>query len=199
MGKFTVSNEAINKLTDTVNQNPDAEVSVTFRICAFCSSSTIDKLQQCTGCKVTYYCNTDCQKKDWSLHKTDCKEKQRLRPSNIQLQQYSESLTNDSIPDHDSNVRAVILCITKTEVFLRLKALPLCNTSNDKEGKLPYRLKYYTNFGMFTSTVNQILKSAGAASKLLVLAAYKQLTKDQYILLMFSVDTRYCSIKIIKK
>ena len=28
---------------------------------------------KCTGCKLVYYCNRNCQKKDWKLHKSSCK------------------------------------------------------------------------------------------------------------------------------
>ena len=29
--------------------------------------------QRCTGCKVAFYCSTECQKADWPDHKEDCK------------------------------------------------------------------------------------------------------------------------------
>ena len=28
---------------------------------------------KCTGCKQVYYCNRNCQKKDWKTHKPACK------------------------------------------------------------------------------------------------------------------------------
>lgn len=31
--------------------------------------------QRCSGCKKVYYCSTDCQKADWSTHKSNCNKK----------------------------------------------------------------------------------------------------------------------------
>ena len=31
-----------------------------------------EKFQKCTGCRVRYYCKPDCQRADWSKHKTEC-------------------------------------------------------------------------------------------------------------------------------
>ena len=29
---------------------------------------------QCSSCKYVHYCGKDCQKKDWDIHKTECKK-----------------------------------------------------------------------------------------------------------------------------
>jgi len=44
--------------------------------CNSCKASpTVEhKLQICGQCKKTYYCNRECQKKDWSSHKLNCKK-----------------------------------------------------------------------------------------------------------------------------
>jgi len=31
-----------------------------------------EKFQKCTGCRVRYYCKPECQRADWSKHKTEC-------------------------------------------------------------------------------------------------------------------------------
>ena len=41
--------------------------------CAFCKKHTEEAMKKCLGCKVTYYCNKDCQKLDWSNHKINCR------------------------------------------------------------------------------------------------------------------------------
>lgn len=41
--------------------------------CAFCKDHIINDLKKCSRCKITYYCNQNCQKSDWSKHKINCK------------------------------------------------------------------------------------------------------------------------------
>lgn len=48
-------------------------------VCAYCGLVDIEKLQQCGRCKQTFYCGSDCQKKDWPDHKRDCKYYKDLR------------------------------------------------------------------------------------------------------------------------
>jgi len=42
--------------------------------CASCKAwrTTAYKLSKCAGCEKVYYCNRDCQKKDWLVHKVAC-------------------------------------------------------------------------------------------------------------------------------
>eukprot|EP01083_Nonionella_stella_P075999 206883_1 len=39
----------------------------------------------CSGCKQTYYCSIECQKSDWSSHKTECKRIRKQRKKHKQL------------------------------------------------------------------------------------------------------------------
>ncbi|KAF5349135.1 hypothetical protein D9756_009440 [Leucocoprinus leucothites] len=41
--------------------------------CSACFLETEDKpLKRCTSCKLVYYCNSECQTRDWVLHKREC-------------------------------------------------------------------------------------------------------------------------------
>jgi len=48
--------------------------------CAACGKQlSPEKRSQCSQCKIAFYCNTDCQKKDWrNLHKKECKKFSKL-------------------------------------------------------------------------------------------------------------------------
>jgi len=48
-------------------------------VCAYCGLVDIEKLQQCSRCKQTWYCGSECQKKDWKDHKRECKYWKDLR------------------------------------------------------------------------------------------------------------------------
>ena len=43
------------------------------RSCARCGEAP-EKLQRCKACKVVYYCNAECQRLHWKVHKTECKK-----------------------------------------------------------------------------------------------------------------------------
>jgi len=38
---------------------------------------TPKKFKRCARCKKTFYCNEECQKRDWVNHKTDCIEAEK--------------------------------------------------------------------------------------------------------------------------
>lgn len=40
-------------------------------ICSYCKEN-LSKRLACSRCKKVYYCNTDCQKSAWKVHKTEC-------------------------------------------------------------------------------------------------------------------------------
>ena len=44
--------------------------------CAYCNQSN-GKLFQCTGCRSVKYCDKNCQRSDWTNHKTVCKGKKK--------------------------------------------------------------------------------------------------------------------------
>jgi hypothetical protein len=39
--------------------------------CLYCDNKSATK--RCKGCKTVYFCNADCQKKAWPIHKKHCK------------------------------------------------------------------------------------------------------------------------------
>ena len=34
---------------------------------------TLGQFRMCSQCKSTYYCNSECQKSHWKIHKKECK------------------------------------------------------------------------------------------------------------------------------
>ncbi|KAK9899883.1 hypothetical protein P389DRAFT_5134 [Cystobasidium minutum MCA 4210] len=63
--------------TDNV-QRPDSREAIEgplYTHCADCYKAGL-KHKRCSGCLVAYYCSVECQKKGWTLHKTECKERQ---------------------------------------------------------------------------------------------------------------------------
>ena len=45
-------------------------------LCSYCNRDLTDNpdKKKCSNCKLVYYCNQKCQKKDWSSHKKVCKK-----------------------------------------------------------------------------------------------------------------------------
>jgi len=52
-------------------------------ICNYCKLLSNDKLSKCSGCQKVYYCNVDCQKRDWPNHKPSCLEIQKNKTKDI--------------------------------------------------------------------------------------------------------------------
>ena len=49
------------------SETPDADY------CSSCQQIFPKKLKTCARCKQVYYCSVECQRKDWKLHKKDCR------------------------------------------------------------------------------------------------------------------------------
>ena len=61
--------------------DPSVACSPDIRTCAQCGKES-EELKVCAKCKMTYYCNYDCQKLHWKVHKSTCKtslELERIR------------------------------------------------------------------------------------------------------------------------
>ena len=68
-----------------IYSNDDDKKSIT-KQCSYCWS-TLGNLLRCSGCKILFYCNTECQSKHWKLiHKENCK-KYRKKYNRRQLSQ----------------------------------------------------------------------------------------------------------------
>jgi hypothetical protein len=72
--------------------------------CAGCRSQvTRDRPLTCTRCKETVYCSSDCQKKDWRLHKPKCTEIREKKTSLARTQESMQSFANTGISDESSD------------------------------------------------------------------------------------------------
>lgn len=60
------------------DEQPAHEFDATLRRCANCDLRTFDQknkpneLKRCTRCKVTFYCNAECQRQHWNDHRETC-------------------------------------------------------------------------------------------------------------------------------
>ena len=80
------------KPLDAIYSN-DGNKEAIIQRCSYCHSTT-GKLLRCGGCKILFYCNTECQRKHWKLiHKANCK-KYRKKYKN-------RSLTQQEVDDID--------------------------------------------------------------------------------------------------
>lgn len=41
------------------------------KFCIFCGKHNLN-MKTCSSCKLAYYCNKECQIKDWKIHKLEC-------------------------------------------------------------------------------------------------------------------------------
>ncbi|XP_045608881.1 histone-lysine N-methyltransferase SMYD3 isoform X2 [Procambarus clarkii] len=48
--------------------------------CDYCLKKKQENLQRCSGCKAECYCNKDCQRGSWDIHRFECKNLQRIYP-----------------------------------------------------------------------------------------------------------------------
>ena len=47
--------------------------SIKYDVCEVCAKGFKDSdLRRCTRCRVTVYCGSECQRKDWKVHKQMC-------------------------------------------------------------------------------------------------------------------------------
>ncbi|XP_066978743.1 histone-lysine N-methyltransferase SMYD3-like isoform X1 [Macrobrachium rosenbergii] len=49
--------------------------------CDNCLKRKKEAFQRCSGCSFEWYCNVDCQRNSWALHKSECKKLRRLKPN----------------------------------------------------------------------------------------------------------------------
>ena len=72
--------------------------------CAFCGSIATptekSRAQSCSACKFRQYCNVDCQRKHWPVHKKQCK---RLAQEFAQLKEF----TSTDLPPQEKPISQV--------------------------------------------------------------------------------------------
>lgn len=69
VGLMKVCQSAYDNYFDELNDSKKEGYST--QRCLYCNKK--DSLRQCSKCKTTYFCNSDCQKKTYLIHKFDCK------------------------------------------------------------------------------------------------------------------------------
>lgn len=77
--------------------------------CNACKTVKQDPLQ-CTGCRKVYYCDKNCQSKDWNVHKSVCKyinKKKVLEVSKSLEEQVGSFVNTVSLDDLDHNIGVV--------------------------------------------------------------------------------------------
>jgi 3-phosphoinositide dependent protein kinase-1 len=92
-------------------------------ICNYCKTSG-SQLLQCGGCHAVRYCDTECQKKDWKLHKSNCAFV-KAKESNI-----TEVMpTTPPTPEENSNESKIPKSASKPEDYIQVKQVGLGNFS----------------------------------------------------------------------
>eukprot|EP01084_Bolivina_argentea_P128465 227079_1 len=95
-------------------------------VCGKCGQ--LGAKSRCSRCKFTYYCNQDCQRKDWKLHKKICKAKPTLtKPKNLNKNDNVKDNKDDSKHDtqnifqqNDLSMDSKIMTETEQTIFLKL-------------------------------------------------------------------------------
>lgn len=62
-------------MTMHVNHLPIAQgiiINKTINVCDSCRLHSTDITKKCSACRNVYYCNKECQKHDWPMHKINC-------------------------------------------------------------------------------------------------------------------------------
>ena len=89
------------------------------RWCANCKEFNI-KAKSCSQCKLVYYCNADCQKKNWKHHKTLCKairEEEEKIPEKIKNNIKKNPVKQDiEIMKQDNKIIKQDIEITKQDI-----------------------------------------------------------------------------------
>jgi len=76
--------QSVNALTISESSPPTAQHRVMHtdegKYCAFCTAvgTPTHRLKRCNGCEMTYFCNDQCQKNHWKVHKAYCRNRQEV-------------------------------------------------------------------------------------------------------------------------
>eukprot|EP00106_Octopus_bimaculoides_P013080 XP_014780522.1 PREDICTED: ankyrin repeat and MYND domain-containing protein 2-like [Octopus bimaculoides] len=84
----------------------DSSNGKTENLCETCFRTNIP-LKKCSKCKTTYYCSTDCQKYDWSTHKSNCKVPEMNTEVKYEKEsghEYSKERSNKKDPVKENSV-----------------------------------------------------------------------------------------------
>lgn len=68
--------KGLNKIAELMSNYLTSTKDKSYKECSYCKSinSSNKKLMKCSRCLTAFYCDQDCQKKDWRIHKLYCKK-----------------------------------------------------------------------------------------------------------------------------
>ena len=158
MAKFTIKAETLDAIR---TRDPNDVFVDKFRFCAVCGNSTIDKVLQCSSCRVVYYCNRECQRKDWSRHKGDCQQHKQQKPTVEALTKYCASLNRSRIETfYVGQTMGAFLIINDVQEFLKLDDKHVFSMIDPRPDKvLPYTYAAYSDFDEFVAVYKMIYNS----------------------------------------
>ena len=116
--------------------------SLKMRICWSCKTATYDKILACSGCCTAYYCNKECQRKDWSRHASVCKKYAGNNKLVHQLDAHAKSLTMSDLPStqHETAPMGFVVQIKNTKAYLdlldngtKLSGIPRIDETTEKD------------------------------------------------------------------
>ena len=88
--------------------------------CSACGA-VVDNMMKCSGCHTEHYCDRQCQKVDWPVHKKTCKVKKEIFLRNLK-----EDRERDLISSFDENrVELVSGAVTQTKKDLGTLRFPV--------------------------------------------------------------------------
>ena len=169
-----------------------------FRSCASCGYTTVDKLLQCSSCKVTYYCNAECQRKDWSQHKAVCQQNKQEKPILEILFNYCTSLNRSRVKTIDDDIIVgAILIIKDVQEFLKLDDKDVF-TLGCIDKTQPHVYSDYNDFDEFAEICMIITGDNRESYCATIVAAREMINLGRFVLVICAPDFGFYFCRKIK-